>query len=153
MVPQLYNWMIFTSKVLFYLSFLLLCADSSIIQARFSAKLTEGPLNDYAFEGKFSYDDSRCTSGYCFLNSLDFVFRGLPFNKTMIEQGGQAIIQNVLYFTASFQGGIYNGTGVENLTFGFGGPTVIVYITDNGTFGSGTFICTMTSHDSVKKRR
>jgi len=75
------------------------------------------------------------------LVSLDFTFKDVPFNKTMITQGGQVIILDTgyTYFMVSFAGGNFQKTGVENLTFGFGGPDVLVYITNSGIFGSGVF--------------
>lgn len=76
------------------------------------------------------------------LNSFDFTLLGVPFTRDDIFQGGQVVsqdgvLQNV---TASFQVILPPDSPVQNITFGFGHPMGVGYISLDGEPGLGSLV-------------
>jgi hypothetical protein len=117
----------------------------SILHLALRASLNDGALAGRTFEVSFTYNaDDVSAQGDSFigLKSFDFVLEGVPFSRSLIAQGGQVIFRDGVLnnVTASFQGQMPDGSPVNNITFGFGGPGVIGYIDLNGTYGQGSFV-------------
>jgi hypothetical protein len=96
------------------------------------------------FPVTFSYDSNEVNpvgGSFVTLESFDFALLGVPFTRNDIFQGGQAIFEDSIIenVTASFQVILPPNSPVNNITFGFGGPSVIGYIDLNNQSGSGTF--------------
>jgi hypothetical protein len=120
-------------------------ARATIVQFGFDSALQTGPLAGTQFPGTGSYDTSGVTGigqEFVTLTSLNFTL-GVPFTKSDIFQGGQAILQDgvLSYFTAAFFPPPPNGAPVDDIAFGFGGPGVIGYLV-RPTFGSGIYTLT-----------
>ena len=115
-----------------------------IVNSTLNASLDTGSLAGVKFPVSFSYDAGLVQpvgDSYVNLLSFDFVLLGVPFNRSEIFQGGQAmfhdgILENV---TASYQVTLPPMSPVANITFGFGGPGVIGYVDLKGQFGLGSF--------------
>lgn len=123
-----------------------LSAQANIVSLGFDADLTSGTFSGTEFTGSFSYDNSTVNPAdpqdFVSLLSFDFDLGGVHFNRSNIDQGGQAIFSfgELSNVTAAFVPSV-NGPAnapVSDIAFGFGGPGVIGYIVDN-QFGSGTF--------------
>jgi hypothetical protein len=116
-----------------------------IVFDSFDASLDDGSLAGTTFSASFSYDADQVASegdSYVTLESLDFELLGVPFTRGDIFQGGQVIfrdgvLNNVM---ASFQVRLPDGSPVNNITFGFGGPGIIGYIDLDGQYGTGSFV-------------
>jgi hypothetical protein len=124
-------------------------AGASTVQFSFDAMLQTGPLVGTEFPGTGTYDTTGVTGigqEFVSLASLDFTL-GVPFTRSDIRQGGQAILQNgvLSYFTAAFFPPPPSGSPVSDIAFGFGGPGIIGYITPPSNFGSGTYTITSLS--------
>jgi hypothetical protein len=119
-------------------------ARADLVKDTLNASLTTGSLAGTLFPATFSYDSSAVNpigDSFVTLESFDFILLGVPFSRSDIFQGGQAIFENgvIENVTASFQVILPPNSPVETITFGFGGPGVIGYIDLAHEFGSGTF--------------
>src|SRR5579859_7626931 len=117
---------------------------ADLVTAMLNASLNSGSLAGTMFPATFSYDFNDVNpagESFVTLQSFDFVLLGVPFTRSDIFQGGQAIFEDGVIdnVTASFQVILPPHSPVNNITFGFGGPGVIGYIDLDHQFGSGTF--------------
>ena len=138
-----------TNRTWTFIAVLLMLAASrvgaqNIVSCTFDASLDDGSLSGTTFPVTFSYDaDQVLPTGesYISLTSFDFTLFGVPFTRSDIFQGGQVIFRDGAMdnVTASFQVRLPDGSPVNNITFGFGGPGVLAYIDLDGQFGLGSF--------------
>jgi hypothetical protein len=119
-------------------------AASNVVFYSFDASLDSGSLAGTTFSVCYSYDADQVTStgeSYVSLDSFDFTLLGVQFTRSAIFQGGQVIFKDSVArdVTASFQVVLPAGSPVNNITFGFGGASVIGYIDLNNQYGDGSF--------------
>jgi len=115
-----------------------------VVYRSLRASLDTGSLGGTRISVSFSYEASEVApenDSFVSLKSFDFTLLGVPFHRSDIFQGGQAIFRNGVLrdVTASFQVLLPGGSPVNNITFGFGGDGVIGYIDHKGRFGRGHF--------------
>lgn len=116
----------------------------NIVYGTLNASLDDGSLAGTTFTVVYSYDADQVApegESYVQLYSFDFTLLGVAFTRDDIFQGGQVILRDGLIedVTASFQVRLPQGSPVNNITFGFGGPGVIGYVDLDNQSGGGSF--------------